>query len=119
MSQQEELEAIQQMQNTQGNIKVFSAIPMGVLMILYFFSYATLVDKGYTGFLMFEIVTTILFLLAMIYLNQFAFFFIKRLYKNKMPYSELLSHLDAKSINNEAVELCAYIQRQRNLIKEG
>lgn len=115
MTQQHELSAIEHMQNTQGNVKVFSAIPMGVLMILYFFSYATLVDKGMTGALMFEIVTTILFLLALIYLNQVSFVVVKYLYRNKRPHRDLLIHLNAKNINDNAEKLCAYIDHQRQV----
>lgn len=119
MSQHDEMEAIQQMQNTHSNIKVFSAIPMGVLMILYFFSYATLVDKGWTGLLAFEAITTVLFLLTLVYLNQFAFFFIKRIYNSKMPYRELLKHIDAKNINFKPEHLCAYIKSERDRLAEA
>ena len=85
-------------------------------MILYFFSYATLVDKGMTGALWFEIVTTILFLLALVYLNQVSFMVIKYLYKNKRPYRELLHYLNAKNINDKAEQLCAYIERERQTV---
>lgn len=113
MTQQDEISAIEQLQNTLSNIKVFTAIPMGVLMILYFFSYATLVDKGMTGALFFEIITTILFILALVYLNQVSFAVIKYLYKNKMPYRDLLRHINAKNINDKAEQLSAFIQHQR------
>jgi hypothetical protein len=113
MTQQDEIEAIQRMQNTQGNIKVFTAIPMGVLMILYFFTYATLVDKGMTALLVLEIVTTILFVLALIYLNQLSFYIIRQIFKNKRPYKDLLMYLTHANINDKAVMLSDFINQQR------
>lgn len=113
MTQEDEISAIERLQNSQSNVKVFTAIPMGVVMILYFFSYATLVDKGMTGALWFEIITTVMFVLALVYLNQVSFAIIRFLYKNKRPYSDLLNHITASNINDQAEQLCAFIQHQR------
>jgi hypothetical protein len=105
MTQQEDIAAIERLQNIQSNIKVYAGISMGMLLILYFFSYAMLVDKGMTGALMFELITAILFVLALIYLNQVSFFVLKRLYRNRKPYRELFHYLTAKNIGDKAEDL--------------
>ena len=101
----DQLEIIKKIQNTQNNIKVFTAVPMGVLMILYFFSYATLIDNGLTGFLFFEIVTTVLFVLALIFLNPLSFFVVRLLYGSREPYKDVMQKLTAINIVQPAEKL--------------
>lgn len=109
---QQDIAAIERLQNIQGNIKVIAGVAMGTLMILYFFSYAMLVDKGMTGALMFEIITSILFVLALIYLDQVAFFILKRLYQHRKPYSSLFVFLTAKNIGDKAEDLVRMMPQQ-------
>jgi len=106
----DELQAIiERIQNTQNNIKIFTAVPMGVLLILYFFSYAQLVDHGLMKLLLVEIVTSILFVLAFIYLNSLSFQVLKVIYKNS-PYREILQQLTPEKIVKSADQLSKEIQ---------
>lgn len=101
---------IEKLQNTQNNIKIFTAVPMGVMLILYFFSYAQLVDHGLMAMLVVEIVTTILFVLAFIYLNSWSFLVLKLLYKKRSPYGEIIRQLTAEKIVKSADQLSKEIQ---------
>jgi hypothetical protein len=83
---------------------------MGMMMILYFFSYAALVDRGLTGFLYFEIITTILFLLALVKLNQFAYMLLKLRFGKKTDYGALMNNITAENIADKATDLCQLIQ---------
>ena len=103
-------ENIEKIQNTQNNIKIFTAVPMGILLLLYFFSYAPLIDHGYTALLMFEIVTSILFVFGFIFLNTWTFQVVKVIYKNRAPYREIMQQLTAANITKPAEQLCKEIQ---------
>lgn len=83
---------------------------MGVLMILYFFTYATLIDHGLTGFLFFEIVTSILFLMALIFLNPLSFALVKLMYGRRQPYQSILQQLSPSSIVKPADQLLQDLQ---------
>ena len=110
-SLQEKLEKIQ---STQNNIKIFTAVPMGILMLLYFFSYAPLIDHGYTTLLMIEIVTTIVFILAFIFLNSWSFQVVKWIYKNRSAYREIVQQLTAKNIVKPADQLSKEIAQSNH-----
>ena len=103
-------ENIEKIQNTQNNIKIFTAVPMGILLLLYFFSYAPLIDHGYIKLLMVEIVTTILFVLAFIFLNSWTFRVVKMIYKNRSPYREIVQQLTPEKIAKPAEQLSKEIQ---------
>ena len=107
------IEAIESLQNSQSNIKVFTTIPMGVLMIVYFFSFATLIDRGMYGLLTFEIVTTVLFVAAIIFINRFSFMILKWRYKNKSPYAGVLSHLTYLDMSNKPEQLSQLVESRR------
>lgn len=117
MTTEEITQAIEKIQNTQNNIKVFTAIPMGLLLIVYFFSYATLIDHGYSGFLVFEIITSILFVLAFIFLNSLSFHVVKWIYRKHSPHKEIIQQLTPETIVKPAESLCNAIQLDK--IPEG
>lgn len=98
-------EKIERIQNTLNNIKIFTAVPMGVLMLLYFFSYASLIDGGYTAMLVVEIVTSIIFVLAFIFLNSWSFVVVRWIYKNRPSYRDLIPQLTAENIVKPAEQL--------------
>lgn len=101
---------IEKIQNTQNNIKIFTGVPMGILLLLYFFSYATLIDHGYTKLLIVEIITSVLFVLAFIFLNSWSFTVVKFIYKNRSPYREIVQQLTVEKIAKPAEQLCKEVQ---------
>lgn len=109
------VETIEALQNTHNNIKVFTAIPMGVLMILYFFSYATLIDHGMYGVLGFEIVTTVVFVMSLIYINRLSFFLLKIRYRNKPPYQDILPYIDSTLLARKAQDVLPVVMNRRHV----
>jgi len=65
--------AIQAIHKTQRRIAVISGVTMGVLMSVYFFSFAMLIDRGMFGILMIEVITSIAFIFAFIFMHQLSF----------------------------------------------
>ena len=107
------IELIERLQHSYSNVKIFTAVPMGVLMILYFFSYAMLIDRGMTGILMFEIVTSILFVLYFVYINQAAFVLLKFLHRRKPHLNDMLSLMNASDLAMTADALNEVIESRR------
>jgi len=107
------IEIIETLQNVQGNIKVFSAVPMGILMILYFFTYARLVDEGMYGLLIFEMVSSVLFIFAIIKMNQLSFGVIRFWYRNTPPYNDILLLVDHVVFAKKPEEISKHVEQQR------
>jgi len=105
MTTEDIFKAIEQIQKSQSNIKIFTAVPMGIIMILFFFSFATLIDQGMMGALYIEIGSTILFILALIYLNKISFFLVKKLYNSRKPHRSIIAKLTPVNINKSAERL--------------
>lgn len=109
----QDIELIERLQQSYSNVKIYTAVPMGVLMILYFFSYAMLIDRGMNGALIFEIVTSILFVLYFIYINQAAFVILRFIHRKKPQLSDMLSLMNASDLAMNAETLSNVIESRR------
>lgn len=102
-----EIEAILlDLQAKLSNLKIAIAVPMGMLMIVYFFTYATLIDKGMMGAFYLEVVTTAAFVLSLIYLNPLGFILLRWRYQRHRQYGPLLRLVNAQSMTKSAASLC-------------
>ena len=107
------VELIEKLQQSYSNIKIFTAVPMGVLLIVYFFSFAMLIDKGMHGALMFEIITSIIFVLYFIFINQAAFAILKFLNRKKVKYNDVLSIIDESDLALKSDALSVLVESRR------
>ena len=106
-------QTIEALQQSYSNIKIYTAVPMGVVLILYFFTFATLIDKGMQGILAFEIITSILFVFFFIFMNRAAFFLLKIRYKNKPPFSQALLLMEFSDLAMKPEALSSAIDSRR------
>lgn len=95
---QQTLQALQRLHKTQARLATTLAITMGTLMVIYFFTFAMLIDKGYHSALLLELVTSILFIISFFFLNQLSFFLIRLLYGRRQPYAGLLRRLAPRDV---------------------
>jgi hypothetical protein len=93
---QDTLKAIESIQKTQRRIAVTAGVIMGIIMSVYFFSFATLIDHGMFGALLVEIISSVAFVFAYIFMNALSFrltrFFLVR------RYGHLFNRLSARDI---------------------
>ena len=101
-------ENIQILQSKLINMKIFIAVPMGILMILYFFSFASLIDMGHMGALYFELFSSIAFVFGFIYLNQLGFWLLKKRFSKHSIYGPILRKLDINSIAKDAQQIAEH-----------
>lgn len=106
-------QVIESLQQSYSNIKIFTAVPMGVLMILYFFSFATLIDKGMSGLLWFEIITSIVFLIYFVFINRAAFAILKILCRKNSRKREILALMDVTELSMKPEALSDIIESRR------
>lgn len=103
---------LQKIQKTQNNIVIYSAITMGMILIIYFFTFALLVDKGYKQILLFEIVTSILIFVSFFFLNKIAFHATRFLYRKRQPYGNIVQLLSASDISKKPEDLLREIDNR-------
>jgi len=93
---QDTLNAIEAIQKTQRRIAVTTGVIMGVLMSVYFFSFATLIDHGMFGALLVEIITSIAFVVAYIFMNPLSFRLTRLLLARR--HGELFKRLSPRDV---------------------
>ncbi|HEY5602847.1 MAG TPA: hypothetical protein VIM41_07055 [Gammaproteobacteria bacterium] len=113
MANSEMIDTIEALQNSLSNIKVYTVVPMGVLLILYFFSFATAIDRGMFGLLVFEIVTTILFVFTIIFIDQIAFVLLKLRYQNRAPFNSVLPYVDYSDLAARPQDVIKAVENRR------
>lgn len=101
---QEKILAIQAIHKTQRRIATNGGITMGMIMVIYFFTFAALVDRAMYGPLLFEVITSIAFLFALIFLTPLSFRLTKMIHGRR--YATVLAQLVASDINKTPEELC-------------
>lgn len=74
LSPQETQNAIAQIKKTHENFMVSLGVLIGTLLVVYFFTYGALVDSPTSSMIWFEVVTSILMVLALIFLKRVSFF---------------------------------------------
>ncbi len=99
------LEFLTKIQKTQNNICLYSAVTMGMVLIIYFFTFAMLVDKGYKLILTIQVITSIIFFISFFYLNRIAFFVTRLLFQKKTPHGEIIRYLNADDMSKQPEEL--------------
>lgn len=103
---------IKHIQQIQGRFGMISGITMGFLMIVYFFTFALLIDNAYYYLLSFEAITTLLFVGAFIFLNRISFAYVKiRCGKNE-PYKSLIAQMQPYDVSIAPEDVAQRIDSQ-------
>ena len=105
---QDTITAIQAIHKTQRRIATISGITMGLLMSVYFFTFATLLDRGMFAALLFEIITSIGFIIAFIFMNPLSFRLTRLIHGRR--YAQVLDQLAPGDISKTPEQLCDAIK---------
>jgi hypothetical protein len=100
-----QLDIIKTIQNTQRRISMILGVTMGMLLILYFFTFAMLIDKGYSFLIEFEFVTAIIFVVMFFFLNKISFQITRLLFMRRSSHRQILSQLIASDMNKTPEDL--------------
>lgn len=92
MSEQQ-LETIRRIKKTHENLVVTLGITIGIILGVYFFSFATLIDSAPPIAMQFLMVTTVLLVLALVYVKRIALFFTRLLLGRKADCKRVLALL--------------------------
>lgn len=102
-------EAIGAIKATQNRLAMFIGIGMGVLLLVYFMTFSMLVDRGASGVLWFQGLSTVAFVIGFFFLNRLCFYLAllrhARHYRNQDWYVRLNASHAGKRLEDVVREL--------------
>jgi len=94
-------ENIVKIQNSQKNIKITLGSVMGIILILFFFSFAMLVDKFPPIFFTIETIITIIIIPCYFMLNRISFFLLKMLKGRKAEFKNIIAGMTHDDVDKK------------------
>lgn len=100
-----QLENIKTLQASQTSIKIWMGSIMGLILIIFFFTFATFVDKFPPIFFIIESIIALIFVPCFFMLNRVSFFILK-LKKNKQEkFKTILAAIDKDDVDKKSEEV--------------
>lgn len=99
MSQHDTLNAIQQIKKTLENFMVSIGILIGTILVIYFFTYGALVDSVTSSLIWFEVITSVLMVIVLLFLKRVCFFLTRLKLGRRAGYSAVFSKLVAADLS--------------------
>ncbi len=84
-------------------VRIGSSI--GMILLVYFFTYAQFVDRGMTVFLTLEVITSILFVIALFNLKKISFYLVKLKLGKTSPYTDIFMKLTVADLEKSDSDL--------------
>lgn len=105
------LNKIEALQESQKNIKITIGTIMGFILLVFFFTFALLVDKFPPVFFIIETIITIIIIPAFFMLNKISFFILKLKKGKKEEYRDIIGQLNANDVDKKAAVILGNIQQ--------
>lgn len=93
-------------------VRIGSSI--GMILLVYFFTYAQFIDKAMTILLTIEVITTILFVIALFNLKKISFYLVKLKLGKKLPYSDIFAKLTVADLEKKDSDLLNAMKATRD-----
>ncbi len=98
MTSQEKIEFLLEKQRS---TKIKIGVTIGMILIIYFFSYGGLIDKAPAGFMYFQLVTAIIMFVMLFMLNRISFKLLNRKFNTNPEYADILQQLGQNDIDEK------------------
>ncbi len=103
MSEPDEFSPIQRIKKSQENTVVVLGVSIGFMLLLYFFTFAAMVDGRGSVMAWFETVTTVLMAVMLVFIKRIAFFLTRLRLSRRAEYRDVFASLTVAEL--EAVKL--------------
>lgn len=80
---------------------VFAGVFIGIVLIAYFFTFAQFFDRGYMAVVVFQAISSVLLVVALVFLKRVSFYCLHRLYGRKPGYRAFLAAIDASDLDKD------------------
>lgn len=111
MPTQDTLNAIVQIKKTHENFMVSIGILIGVILVVYFFTYGALVDSVTSSLIWFEVITSVMMVVVLVFLRRVCFFLTRLKLGRRVEYAQLLHRMDVADLARDAQAIAARLDR--------
>jgi len=105
MNEAQLLETIKSLQESQKNIKITLGSIMGLILFVFFFTFALLLDKAPPLFFIIETIITIIIIPLFFILNKISFAILKIRKGKKEEFEKIIAQLNANDVDKKAEEI--------------
>jgi hypothetical protein len=99
MPQQDTRSTLAQIKKTHENFMVSMGILIGIILVVYFFTYGALVDSVTSSLIWFQVVTSVLMVLVLVFLRRVCFFLTRLKLGRREGYAAVLAKLSAADLS--------------------
>lgn len=101
MSVSSPADVVRAVKSAHGSIMTITGVVIGIILVFYFFSFAQLIDRGYTGMVWFQTISSVVMVIILCTLKRFAFVLLKLFYGRRAAYRPLLSIIRAADLDQD------------------
>jgi hypothetical protein len=101
MSSPSPADVVRAVKSAHARIVTVTGVVIGITLVLYFFSFAQLIDRGYTGMVWFLVISSVVMVLVLCLLKRFSFALLKLFYGRRAAYRPLLSVIRAADLDQD------------------
>ncbi len=114
MTDEQTLSAIKKIKKTHENLVVYGGIAVAFILLIYFFTFPQLIDRGATAALWFQGITTVLAGFYFVYLKKIAYAMTRLLLGRDPVRKQLLANLTPADLLKEDETLAQLATQYRN-----
>jgi len=104
-SKQAKLDSISTLKQKHENTVVFIGIFLGMVLVLFFFSFAQLIDRLPPIYVQVQVMFAIFIVIALFYIKRLAFGYLKLRHGRRADFIPLLAVISAKDLEKDAQAL--------------
>lgn len=105
-----QLEAVRRIKKLHGSLTVGLGIAIGIILTVYFFSFAMLVDKAPPLLWKLQALSAVVLVLMLVYLKRCAFFGVRLWLGTRAPYRGIIGRLRVQDLDQSEEQLLARLQ---------
>ena len=107
MSNEQLIERISDIQKKQTKYKLIIGSVLGMISLIYFFTFAMFVDKFPPTFFLIELITTPIIFILFFFLNRMSFALIKGGYEKKDEYRDVIAKMSRHDVDTKPEKIAA------------
>ncbi len=103
---------IEKIQASQRKLKIIIGVIIGIILLIYFFTFSMLIDSAPRFFINFQIISSIVMVAMLFFLNPISFFLVVIRYRLNESLFHVVAKMKPSDISRPAQELAEELSRQ-------